>query len=129
MIILTENRREQRTHTGLNLEDLRSLKILSRFCVVPSLTFIYEEHEIISQDNKVVFVGNVTGTNKGIFFFIPPTGNKISYEAVHIHTIGKDRKIVEHKAIRDYLKFMMQLGVIKPASEFEAYIEGWKGVG
>ena len=89
----------------------------------------YEEHEIISQDNKVVFVGNVTGTNKGIFFFIPPTGNKISYEAVHIHTIGKDRKIVEHKAIRDYLKFMMQLGVIKPASEFEPYIKGWKEVG
>ena len=89
----------------------------------------YEEHEIISQDNKVVFIENVTSTHKGNFFFIPPTGNKISYEAVHIHTIGKDRKIVEHKAIRDYLKFMMQLGVIKPACEFEAYIKGWKGVG
>ena len=89
----------------------------------------YEEHEIISQDNKVVFVGNITGTHNGNFFFIPPTGNKISYEAVHIHTIGKDRKIVEHKAIRDDLKFMMQLGVIKPASEFEPYIKGWKGVG
>jgi steroid delta-isomerase-like uncharacterized protein len=74
----------------------------------------YEEHEIIVQGNKVVFVGNVTGTHKGNFFFIPPTGNKISYEAVHIHTIGKDGKIVEHKAIRDDLKFMMQLGVIKP---------------
>src|SRR5919109_2103421 len=78
----------------------------------------YEEHEIISQDNKVVFVGNVTGTHKGNFFFIPPTGNKISYEAVHIHTIGKDGKIVEHKAIRDDRKFMMQLVVVKPASEF-----------
>jgi predicted ester cyclase len=57
----------------------------------------YEESEI-SQGNKVVFVGNVAGTHKGNFFFIPPTGNKISYEAVHIHTIGKDGKIVEHKA-------------------------------
>ena len=127
MIILTENRREQRTHTGLNLEDVQSLKIQSRFCVVPSLTFM-RNMKIISQDSKVVFVGNVTGTHKGNFF-IPPTGNKISYEAVHIHTIGKDRKIVEHKAIRDYLKFMMRLGVIKPASEFEPYIKGWKGVG
>jgi predicted ester cyclase len=45
----------------------------------------------ISQDNKVVFVGNVTGTHKGNFFFIPPTGNKISYQAVHIHKIEKDR--------------------------------------
>ena len=52
-----------------------------------------------------------------------------SYDAVHIHTIGKDGKIVEHKAIRDDLKFMMQLGVIKPASEFEPYIKGWKGTG
>jgi steroid delta-isomerase-like uncharacterized protein len=87
----------------------------------------YEEHEIISQGNKVVFIGNVTGTHNGNFFFIPPTGNKISYEAVHIHTIGKNGKIVEHKAIRDDLKFMMQLGAIKPAPEFESYIKGWKG--
>jgi steroid delta-isomerase-like uncharacterized protein len=87
----------------------------------------YEEHEIISQGNKVAFIGNVTGTHKGSFFFMPPTGKKISYDAVHIHTIGKEGKIVEHKAIRDDLKFMMQLGVIKPASEFEQYIKEWKG--
>jgi steroid delta-isomerase-like uncharacterized protein len=87
----------------------------------------YEEHDIISQDDKVVFVGNVTGTHKGKLFFIPPTGNKISYDAVHIYTIGKDRKMVEHKAVRDDLKFMMQLEVVKPASEFEPYIKGWKG--
>jgi predicted ester cyclase len=69
----------------------------------------------------------VTGTHRGNFFFIPPTGNKISYEAVHIHTIGKDGKIVEHRAIRDDVKSMMQLGAIKAASEFEPYIKGWKG--
>ena len=89
----------------------------------------YEEHEIISQGNKVIFVGRVTGTHKGNFFFIPPTGNRISYEAVHIHIIGEDGKIVEHKSIRDDLKFMLQLGVIKPVSEFEPFIKGWKGVG
>ena len=89
----------------------------------------YEEHEIISQGNKVIFVGNVTGTHKGNFFSIPPTGNKISYEAVHIHTIGKDGKIVEHRAIRDDLRFMMQLGAVRPAPEFEPYIKGWKGTG
>jgi steroid delta-isomerase-like uncharacterized protein len=90
----------------------------------------YEESEIISQGNKVIFVGNVTGTHRGNFFFIPPTGNTISYEAVHIHTIGDDGKIVEHRAIRDDLKFMMQLGLVKPiSSEYEAYFKGWKGVG
>jgi hypothetical protein len=87
----------------------------------------YEEHEIISQGNKVIFVGTITGTHKGNLFFIPPTGNKVSYDAVHIYTIGDDGKIIEHKAVRDDLKFMMQLGVIKPASEFETYIKECKG--
>jgi predicted ester cyclase len=87
----------------------------------------YEESEIISQDNTVVFVGNVTGTHTGNFFFVPPTRNKISYEVVHIHKIGKEGKIVEHKAIRDDLKFMMQLDVVKPVSKYEPYITGWKG--
>ncbi|HET6640622.1 MAG TPA: ester cyclase [Nitrososphaeraceae archaeon] len=80
----------------------------------------YEEQEIISQDDKVVFIGIVTGTKTGSFFFIPPTGNKISYETVHVHTIGKNGKIIEHRAIRDDLKFMLQLGLVKASSiEYE----------
>lgn len=89
----------------------------------------YEEQEIISQDDRVVFIGIVTGTHKGSFFFIPPTGNKISYEAVHIHTIGKDGKIIEHRAIRDDLKFMWQLGLVKAASpKYEKFFKAWKQI-
>src|ERR671918_353321 len=73
----------------------------------------YEELEVLSQGNRVVFLANVTGTHTGKFFFVPPTGNRVSYEAVHIHTIDNDGKIIEHKAIRDDLKFMMQLGLVK----------------
>jgi predicted ester cyclase len=51
----------------------------------------------------------VTGTNTGNFFILPPTGNKISYEAVHIYRIGEDGKIAEHKAIRDDLTFWLSL--------------------
>lgn len=89
----------------------------------------YEELEIFSQGNKVVFVGNVTGTHTGNLFFIPPTGNKISYEAVHIHTIGKDGKIIEHRAIRDDLKFMWQLGLVQAASpKYEKFFKAWKQI-
>jgi steroid delta-isomerase-like uncharacterized protein len=89
----------------------------------------YEEREIISQDNKVVFIANVTGTHTGNFFFVPPTGNKVSYEAVHIHTMGNDGKIIEHRAIRDDLKFMMQLGLVKAGSfEYEKFFKAWKEV-
>jgi hypothetical protein len=48
----------------------------------------------------VVFIGNVTGTHTGNFFFVLPTRNKISYEAVHIHTVGNDGKIVEYSDTR-----------------------------
>jgi len=89
----------------------------------------YEEQEIISQDNKVVFIANVTGTHTGNFFFVPPTGNKISYEAVHIHTLDSDGKILEHRAIRDDLKFMLQLGLIKAGSpEYERFFKEWKEI-
>ena len=90
----------------------------------------YEEQEIISQDNKVVFVANVTGTHTGNFFFVPPTINKISYEAVHIYTMGDDGKIIEHRAIRDDLKFMMQLKLVKAeSSEYDKFFKEWKEIG
>ena len=89
----------------------------------------YEEQEILSQGNRVVLIANVTGTHTGKFFFVPPTGNRISYEAVHIHTVDSDGKIIEHKAIRDDLKFMMQLGLVKAGSpEYERLFKAWKVV-
>ena len=55
-------------------------------------------------------MGKHTGS---LFSFIPPSGNKICYRAVHVFTIGDDGKISEHKAIRDDLALMYQLGVVK----------------
>jgi hypothetical protein len=46
----------------------------------------------------VVSIINVTGTHTGNFFILPPTGNDISYEAVH-----------------DDLTFLVQLGVVEPS--------------
>jgi steroid delta-isomerase-like uncharacterized protein len=76
----------------------------------------HKEQQIIAQDDTVISVLNVTGTNTGNFFILPPTGKNISYDAVHIYRIGEDGKIVEHKAIRDDLTFLAQLGVVKPSS-------------
>lgn len=58
----------------------------------------------------------MTGTHTGNFFILPPTGNEISFEVVHLYRIGDEGKIVEHKAIRDDLTFLVQLGVIEPSS-------------
>jgi hypothetical protein len=61
-------------------------------------------------------------------FGIPPTGNNFSYHAAHFYTIADD-KLVEHKAFRDDLIFMIQLGVIGAASpQYEPIINAWKGM-
>lgn len=88
----------------------------------------YTEQESIASNDMVVLIMMVTGKHTGDFFGIPPKGNLFSYQAAHISRIADD-KIVEHKAIRDDLRFMMQLGVIGSASpEYEPVINAWKGM-
>jgi predicted ester cyclase len=89
----------------------------------------YEEQETIASGDKVIQILTITGKHVGNFFGIAaPTGNNISYQGVHIYRIGEDGKIVEHKAIRDDLKSMMQLGIVSPASpEYEQLFQAWKG--
>jgi predicted ester cyclase len=88
----------------------------------------YEEQETIASGDKVVQILTITGEHTRNFFVIPPTGNNISYQGVHIYRIGEDGKIVEHRAIRDDLTFMMQLGLVGPASpEYEQLFQAWKG--
>jgi len=88
----------------------------------------HEEQSIIAQGDTVISVLNVTGTNTGNFFILPPTGKNISYEAVHIYRIGEDGKIVEHKAIRDDLTFLAQLGVVRPSSaDYEPFFQALTG--
>ena len=87
----------------------------------------YEEQEIIASKDKVVILVTVSGKHVGNFFSIPPTGRSFSYEAVHMFRIV-DNKIVEHRAVRDDLSFMMQLGLVRAAlQEYESLFQAWKG--
>ena len=110
------------------LRDLRSLWTLKNLRIAfPDLR--HEEQTIITQGDMVVSVINVTGTNTGNFFILPPTGNKINYEAVHIYRIDEDGKIAEHKAIRDDLTFLAQLGVVGPlSSQYQPFFQALTGV-
>ena len=90
----------------------------------------YDLLESVVSNDKVVSIVSVMGKHTGSFFgFIPPSGNKISYRAVHVFTIGDDGKITEHKAIRDDLALMYQLGVVKATTpHYENLLKEWKGV-
>lgn len=87
----------------------------------------YEEQDVIASGDKVVLILLVSGKHVGNFFGIEPTGNSFSYLAIHIHRLHNG-KVVEHRAIRDDLRFMMQLGVIEPAKQYEPIFQAWKGM-
>jgi predicted ester cyclase len=89
----------------------------------------YELTDSVASNEKVVSIVSVSGKHTSSFFgFIPPTRNKISYQAVHIFTIV-DGKITEHKAIRDELALMYQLGVVNASAlQYENFPKQWIGV-
>jgi predicted ester cyclase len=88
----------------------------------------HHEEAVIAQDDMIVSVINVTGTHNGNFFILPPTGKEISYEAVHFYKVDGYGRIVEHRAIRDDLTFLAQLGVIEPSSpEFVSFFQALTG--
>jgi len=89
----------------------------------------YEVQNSISSEETVVSIVTATGKHTRSFFgFTPPTGNKITYEAMHIFTIGEDGKITEHKAIRDDLDLMFQLGLVKASSShYDEFLQACKG--
>jgi hypothetical protein len=68
----------------------------------------------LHHDVQEIIAANASGKHTGTFFVIPPTGRSISHDAIHVYRI-EDGKRAEHKAIRDDLSFMMQLGLADPA--------------
>ena len=67
----------------------------------------------IAEGDKVVQRLTCTGTHKGVFMGIPPTGKQIAVTVIEIFRLV-DGKIAEQWVEADYLGLMQQLGVIPP---------------
>jgi steroid delta-isomerase-like uncharacterized protein len=65
----------------------------------------------VAEGDLVVQQATATGTMKGAFAGMPPSGKKATWEAIHITRIKGD-KIVEHWAVQDQLGMLQQLGFI-----------------
>jgi steroid delta-isomerase-like uncharacterized protein len=74
----------------------------------------HKVEEVIAEADTVVLRCTLTGTHEGPFMGIPPTGRKIEVNEIHIYRLD-DGKAVEHRAGRDDLGAMRQLGVIADA--------------
>jgi len=73
-------------------------------------------HDEIAEGDKVVFRETWSGTHKGEFVGVAPTGKKVSFGTIDIVRIA-DGKIVEHWGQTDTMGLMQQLGVIPPPEQ------------
>ena len=63
----------------------------------------------IAEGDLVVQHATSTGTMKGEFAGMPPSGKTAKWETIHISRI-KDGKVVEHWAVQDQMGMLQQLG-------------------
>jgi predicted ester cyclase len=62
-----------------------------------------------SEESVVMAAAIMTGQHTGTFNGIAPTGKRIHHKQVHIFRI-RDGRITHHRAVRDDLGLMLQLG-------------------
>ena len=67
--------------------------------------------DMVSEGDLVATRLVMTGTHRGEFFGIAPTGRSVRVEGIHMLRI-RDGKVIEHLGINDDLGFMRQLGAI-----------------
>lgn len=69
----------------------------------------FELQETIAEGDTVMAAAVMTGRHTGPFNGIAPTGRSIAHKQVHIFTIA-DGQISRHRAVRDDLGLLLQLG-------------------
>ena len=67
--------------------------------------------DLIAEGDKVVARSTWSGTQKGEFMGIPPTGRRVSFDVIDILRVSGG-KFVEHWGVMDSSALMQQLGVI-----------------
>jgi steroid delta-isomerase-like uncharacterized protein len=72
--------------------------------------------DMIAEGDRVVARLTITGTHKGEFMGIPPTGKQVSMEVIDITRLAQG-KAVERWGQGDMLGLMQQLGVIPPPGQ------------
>lgn len=78
-----------------------------------------EVEDLVAEGNQVVAWIRMTGTQTGTVGPIPPTGRATDFRHVHRFLL-RDGRIVEHWAVRDDLRAMIQAGVVRPPGQPEA---------
>jgi predicted ester cyclase len=75
----------------------------------------WQIEDLIAEGDRVVARTPMTGTHRGDFFGIPPTGRSVTLTGVHLMRAAEGR-VIEHRGNNDDMGLMRQLGVIPEPS-------------
>jgi steroid delta-isomerase-like uncharacterized protein len=67
--------------------------------------------DLIASEDKTVARVKVTGTHKGEFMGVPPTGTRVEMQLIDIMGFDDAGLVCEHWGVADMLSLMQQLGV------------------
>jgi steroid delta-isomerase-like uncharacterized protein len=76
----------------------------------PDLRMVAED--VIAGGDKVVARVRATGTHRGAFTGMPPTGKAINVQMIDIIRFGANGLAVEHWGVFDQMSMLQQLGVV-----------------
>ena len=99
--------------------EVKGLKALKKF--VSSWLTAFPDAQLkiedqIAEGNKVATRWTFTGTHRGTFRGITPTGNRIKMDAMYFYRMSNG-KIVEIRAIVDSLSLLRQLNALPPSNQ------------
>lgn len=69
---------------------------------------------IVAENDKVVYLGRITGTHTGKFFQFPPSGNAINVLGINYFRL-ENGVIVERWGVFDVMGMMVQMGIVPGA--------------
>jgi steroid delta-isomerase-like uncharacterized protein len=82
----------------------------SLFASFPDLTL--HKSELLIDAERAVQIAVASGTNRGGFMGLPPTGKHFSFAVVLVYTV-RGGFIVNERVIYDFTGWMVQMGVLK----------------
>jgi steroid delta-isomerase-like uncharacterized protein len=68
-------------------------------------------HIAVDRD-VVICIGTMSGTHDGELLGVPPSGRRVKWRMCHLLKFDTDGRAVEHRAIRDDLGLMQQMGAM-----------------
>ena len=99
------------TPPGMNSRGPASMRQLITMLSTAFPDMYYTVEELVAEGDTVAIRVTVSATHRGPFQGMPPTCR--SFRQAQMHFIRfRDSKVVEHRAVRDDLGAMQQLGVI-----------------